>query len=101
VILLGGAFRPPKSHRVHAIGALGVPLPSSLGSPSPQSSVVVIRAGSTPYHDGRYQVYPEPHVEPMMRMNKDQHQYPGKKNPQNGSKWLRDKKPPHVDPTDK
>jgi hypothetical protein len=37
----------------------------------------------------------------MMRMNKDQYQHPGKKNPQNGSKWLRDKKPPHVDPTDK
>jgi hypothetical protein len=37
----------------------------------------------------------------MMRMNKDQYQHPGKKNPQNSSKGLRDKKPPHVDPTDK
>jgi hypothetical protein len=36
-----------------------------------------------------------------MGMNKNQHQHPGKKSPQNGSPRLWDEEPPHVDPSDK
>jgi hypothetical protein len=36
-----------------------------------------------------------------MRMDKDQDQHPWKQNPQHSSPGLRDKEPPHVDPSDK
>jgi hypothetical protein len=74
---------------------------NALGTPSPRSSIVVRSPGSTPHQDGRHQVYPEPQVEPLMRMNKDQDQHPRKTSPQHRSPGLRDKKPPHVDPSDK
>src|ERR1700733_6953970 len=74
---------------------------NALGTPSPHSSIVVRSPGSTPHQDGRHQVYPEPQVEPLMRMNKDQDQHPRKTSPQHRSPGLRDKKPPHVDPSDK
>jgi hypothetical protein len=46
-------------------------------------------------------VYPEPQVETLMGMDKDQDQHPWKQSPQHGSPGLRDKEPPHVDPSDK
>jgi hypothetical protein len=74
---------------------------NALGTPSPHPSIFVRDSGSTPYQDRSHQVYPKPQVEPLMRMNKDQHQDPGKTSPQHGSPGLRDKEPPHVDPSDK
>jgi hypothetical protein len=73
----------------------------SLGTPSPYPSTIMRSPGSAPYQDRRHQVYPEPQVEPPMRMNKDQDQHPGKKSPQHSTPRLRDKKPPHMDPSDK
>jgi hypothetical protein len=74
---------------------------NGLGTPSPQPSLVVRSPRSTPYQDRGHQMYPEPHVEPLMRMNKDQHQCPWKQSPQDSSPGLRDKEPPHVDPPNK
>jgi PAB1-binding protein PBP1 len=76
-------------------------LQSTLSTPSAQPSPVVMGPGSTPYQDSDHQVYPEPQVEPLMGMNKDQDQHPGKDNPQYSGPGLRDKEPPHVDPSDK
>jgi len=74
---------------------------NDLGTPSPHPSIVVRNPGSTPDHDRSHQVYIEPQVEPLMRMNKDQDQHPWKKSPHHSSPGLRDKEPPHVDPSDK
>src|ERR1700733_9756751 len=74
---------------------------NALDTPSPDPSVVMRNTRSTPYQYCSQQVYPKPQIEPIMRMNKDQDQHPGKKNPQHGSQGPRDRKPPHMDPPDK
>jgi hypothetical protein len=72
-----------------------------LSTPSSHPSIVVRNPRSTPYQDRSHQVYPEPQVEPLMRMNQYQDQHPWKTSPQHSSPGLRDKEPPHVDPSDK
>src|ERR1700692_2951675 len=72
-----------------------------LTTPSPHPSIVMRSPRPNPHHDIRHQVYPEPHVVPLMPMTKDQNQHPGKNSPQHSRPRLRDKKPPHVDPPDK
>src|SRR5271155_3939658 len=74
---------------------------SALDLPSSYPSIVVRSPGSTPYQDRGHQVYPEPQVVPLMRMNKNQDQHPWKQSPQHRRPGLRDKKPPQVDPSDK
>jgi hypothetical protein len=96
--------RPPKQRLVAAACPGREIIPSTrpaLGTPSPHSSSIVRSPRPEPYHNGRRQVYPEPQVEALMSMNKDQYQHPGKKSPQHRRPRLRNKKPPHVDPSNK